>query len=227
MTTASLDRTDVESWSLSAAMKDGSAAEHDEAETSLFVSELLAGRVNEAGYVAYLSRLRTVYATLENVGRALAEDPLVAQVYDPALERVAALDEDLAFWAPDGAPELESEAAAEYASVIAASAAWGGLFVAHHYTRYLGDLSGGQAIGALLDRNFGLGGKGVAFYAFPEIGKTKPYKDEYRRHLDALGEGLNVDERDRIVAEVKKAFTLNHALFAELGRDLESYRPEA
>ena len=224
MTTTSLDRIDLDGRTLSIAMKEGSADEHDAAETSEFVSELLSGRVDAAGYVAYLSRLRTVYATLENVGRALADDPIVGRIYDADLDRLAAIDADLAFWAPNGVPEIVSEAAAEYASAIAASAAWGGLYVAHHYTRYLGDLSGGQAIGKILDRTFELDGQGVAFYEFEQIGKNKPYKDDYRRKLDELGATLTVGERARVVDEVKSAFKLNHRLFVELGTELHRYR---
>ncbi|MDM2391929.1 biliverdin-producing heme oxygenase, partial [Mycobacteroides abscessus] len=44
--------------SLSLAMRDGSRAEHDAAEQSPFISELLAGRVNTDGYVDYLMRLQ-------------------------------------------------------------------------------------------------------------------------------------------------------------------------
>ena len=94
-------------------------------------------------------------------------------------------------------------------------------FVAHHYTRYLGDLSGGQAIGRILDRTFELDGAGIAFYAFPEIPKPKVYKDGYRARLDALG--LTAEEQERVVTEVKTAFRLNQALFAELGENLEAY----
>ena len=98
---------------------------------------------------------------------------------------------------------------------------WGGLLIAHHYTRYLGDLSGGQAIGRILDRTFELDGKGIAFYDFPEIEKPKIYKDGYRARLDALG--MSAEEQDRVVDEVKVAFRLNQALFVELGKNLESY----
>ncbi|MCB0889873.1 MAG: biliverdin-producing heme oxygenase, partial [Nocardioidaceae bacterium] len=95
---------------------------------------------------------------------------------------------------------------------------WGGFFVAHHYTRYLGDLSGGQAIGAILSREYGLSGSGVEFYAFPEIAKPKLYKDAYRERLDALA--LTSEEKHAVVEEVKVAFSLNQALFAELSRSL-------
>lgn len=212
---------------LSTAMREGSRAEHEAAEGSLFVGELLAGRISTAGYAAYLRRLRVVYAALEGAVRRHAAHPVVAAVADPALERLAALDADLAHWAPGTDPAapldaVDSPAAHAYADRITAAAAWGGLLAAHHYTRYLGDLSGGQAIGRLLDREFSLDGAGTAFYAFPGIPKPKPYKDAYRARLDALG--LGVAEVDRIVAEVKVAFGLNQALFAELGEQVARFR---
>ena len=60
----------------------------------------------------------------------------------------------------------------------------GAALLAHHYTRYLGDLSGGQVISRALDRVFNLGGTGLALYSFPM--QPKRYKDSYRARLDAL-----------------------------------------
>ncbi|MCR6031348.1 biliverdin-producing heme oxygenase [Nocardioides sp. zg-579] len=212
---------------LSTAMRDGSRTEHEDAEGSAFVTELLEGRISEAGYAAYLRRLRAVYAALENVVRERAADPLVAAVHDPALERLAVLDADLDHWAPGEPHELaagESPAAEAYCARLH-GATWGGDLVAHHYTRYLGDLSGGQAIGRVLDRTFGLEGAGTAFYAFTEIPKPKPYKDAYRARLDALG--LDAAGVARVVDEVKVAFRLNQALFSELGERIDAYRRPA
>ncbi|WP_232680965.1 heme oxygenase (biliverdin-producing) [Nocardioides sp. R-C-SC26] len=207
--------------SLSTAMREGSMAEHEAAEHSPYMSELLEGRLNEQGYIDYLLRLRAVYATMERVIRAHSDDRLVAAVHDPALERLAAIEADLDHWAPGVARELDSPATAAYQQRLE-DAEWGGALVAHHYTRYLGDLSGGQAIGRILDRAFGLDGAGVAFYDFAEIPKPKPYKDAYRARLDALG----LDEADtaRLVEEVKVAFRMNQALFNELAGNLDSYR---
>ena len=207
---------------LSVAMKEGSTAEHDAAEHSPFVAELLAGRVNAQGYADYLRRLRVVYGALEQAMRARRNDPLVAAVYDPALERLAAIDADLEHWAPGATHEVESAAAEAYRERIA-GASWGGALVAHHYTRYLGDLSGGQIIGKMLDRTFGLNGAGLAFYAFPV--RAKPYKDEYRVRLDGLT--LDADEVGRAVDEVKVAFRLNQGLFDELAGNLPAYRRAA
>lgn len=213
---------------LSRAMREGSQAEHTEAESSSFMAELLAGRVNERGYAAYLRRLREVYAALETTGRRLAGDPHVDAVLDPALDRLAAIDADLAHWSGSAAAsrdgDLDSPAAAAYRARIEATATSGhtALYLAHHYTRYLGDLSGGQVIGRTLTREFGLDGAGVDFYEFAAIPKPRPYKDAYRTRLDALG--LGTADKQRVVDEVRAAFRLNHAVFTELGERLGDYR---
>ena len=205
---------------LSALLREGSTAEHREAEGSSFMAELLAGRVSREGYAVYLSCLRRVYAALEGAAVTLGADPIASAVIDPRLERLAAIDADLEFWG--GLVEHASPATDAYVSRIQQASAWGGTFVAHHYTRYLGDLSGGQAIGRLLAREFELDGAGVAFYAFPEIPKPKPYKDAYRERLDTLD--LDPVEQQRVLAEVKGVFGLNGALFSELTLQLPAWQ---
>lgn len=207
---------------LSTAMREGSMAEHEAAEHSSFMSELMEGKLVEQAYADYLLRYRDVYDALETAVRSRLDDPAVAAVHDSALERLAAIDADLDHWAPGGPRTSDSPAAAAYRERLEAAASWGPLLVAHHYTRYLGDLSGGQAIGRILDRTYGLDGAGVAFYAFAAIPKPKPYKDAYRTRLDGLG--LSPDEKQRVVEEVKVAFRLNQAVFTELGADLPRYR---
>ncbi|MGJ9413484.1 heme oxygenase (biliverdin-producing) [Aeromicrobium sp. CF4.19] len=206
---------------LSALLRAGSQQEHREAESSSFMSELVAGRVSPAGYAHYLSCLRSVYAALESVAVSLVDDPIAGRVLDPDLDRLATIDADLAVWgAASGEPSPATQA---YVDQVLASAAWGGLFVAHHYTRYLGDLSGGQVIGRVLSREYDLEpGVGVAFYRFEAIAKPKPYKDRYRATLDALP--LDEHERVRVLDEVKAVFGLNGALFAELTERLPQYR---
>lgn len=221
---ATMTVLDTTAQPLSLAMKEGSQAQHDAAESSTFISDLMGGRVDEAGYVNYLRSLHAVYVALEEVGRSLADNPFVAALHDPALDRAGAIEADIAAWST-GRPEehlCRGEAAAAYASRIRETAADPVRFVAHHYTRYLGDLSGGQAIGRILDREFGREGRGLSLYHFETIPKVKPYKEGYRARLDALP--LTADQRADVVAEVQTAFAHNQAVFAELGRDLEAYR---
>jgi heme oxygenase (biliverdin-producing, ferredoxin) len=214
---------------LAALLREGSRHEHRSAEGQAFVGALLAGRVSASGYLAFLTRLAAVYNALESVGAALAEDAYAGAVVDPALHRAAALRDDLGFWwraAGHDAADLDvdgevgrvaesSPASTAYVDRVLASAQWGGLYVAHHYTRYLGDLSGGQAMGRALTRTFDLPEReGVRFFSFTDIPRVKPYKDGYRARLDALP--VDDEGRDRMLAEVKVAFALNEALFAEL-----------
>ena len=204
--------------SLSALLRTGSQAEHTAAEGSTFMSELLAGRIDGAGYAHFLGLLRRVYEALEGTAADLVDDPIASAVIDPAIERLAAIDADLDHW---GRTLHDSPATDAYVARIRASASWGGLFVAHHYTRYLGDLSGGQAIGRIMSREFELDRAGVAFYAFDEVPKPKLYKDAYRARLDALP--LTDAERDRVLAEVKAVFALNGAIFTEMTTYLPRY----
>ncbi len=91
---------------------------------------------------------------------------------------------------------------------------WPGGFIAHHYTRYLGDLSGGQIIRTLLQRQYGFETNGVGFYLFADIAKPKVFKDVYRSQLDAVD--WTEEERDRVIAEVGLAFRFNTELFDDL-----------
>ena len=214
---------------LSVLLRAGSQAEHRSAEAEPFVADLMAGRVSASGYLSFLLRLVAVYDALESVGGHLAADPVAGPVVDPALHRREALARDVEHWwtsagRSPGALDLDvaaratldrSPATRAYVERVHASACWGGLYVAHHYTRYLGDLSGGQAMGRALGRTFGLsGGEGLAFFSFDEVPRTKPYKDGYRARLDSL----LVDEsgRARMLAEVRTAFALNAGVFREL-----------
>ncbi|MET0821109.1 MAG: biliverdin-producing heme oxygenase, partial [Aeromicrobium sp.] len=88
---------------------------------------------------------------------------------------------------------------------------------------YLGDLSGGQAIGRIIAREFGLvDGVGTAFYSFENVPKPKLYKDAYRARLDALP--LDDVERSRVLDEVRTVFALNGGIFAEMTTHLDAYR---
>lgn len=207
---------------LSLQMRDGSRAEHQAAEDSTFMAALVDGLINEAGYVDYLAMLRPVYAALESVGLRLADDAALGGIVDPDIFRLASIDADLQFWSKGAPPLVQSPAVDEYVARIESTLADPVLYLAHHYTRYLGDLSGGQVIGRVLQRSYGLAdGEGVAFYRFAAVPKPKPYKDAYRARLDALP--LSAGEQERVVEEVRRAFTLNSALFAELNARLPLY----
>lgn len=197
-----------------AQLRDATTRDHEQAETSTFMADLLEGRLDLGAYRQLVVQHLEVYRALEAGAAALRDHPEVSPFHDPALERVSALRADLAWLrAHDRHREEHVLAAARrYAERITEVAAdWPGGFVAHHYTRYLGDLSGGLHIGRLLARRFA---GGTDFYRFPGIANPKRFKDGYRAALDTAP--WDADERARIVEEVSRTYALNQAVFAEL-----------
>ncbi|MCX0243558.1 biliverdin-producing heme oxygenase [Streptomyces drozdowiczii] len=199
--------------------------QHTEAETSTFMGDLLGGRLGVDAYTRYTEQLWFVYRALEEGAAALASDPVAGPFIQPELMRTAELERDLAHLRGDGWREglAPLPATAAYAERVAECArTWPAGYIAHHYTRYLGDLSGGQIIRDKAEKTWGFArkGDGVRFYVFEEIPNPAAFKRGYRELLDAV----NADdlEKRRIVDECKRAFALNTAVFRELGEEFRA-----
>ncbi|MFJ9408367.1 heme oxygenase (biliverdin-producing) [Streptomyces sp. NPDC101393] len=206
----------------STVIRTASAAQHTEAENSSFMSDLLGGKLGILAYRRYTEQLWFVYRTLEEASGTLAADPVAGPFIRPELARTAELERDLThLGGPSWSAGLEPlPATAAYAERVAACARdWPAGYVAHHYTRYLGDLSGGQIIRGTAEKTWGFArkGDGVRFYVFEEIGNPAAFKREYRELLDALP--VDDLEKQRVVDECKRAFALNSAVFRELGEE--------
>ena len=208
--------TDVASVApMSALLRERTRAAHEDAESSPFVRELLEGQRTREDYVALVGQQYYIYQALEAVGELLREDPVVGAFVMPQLTRLPAIEADLDFLDPGWRDRLEPLAATRsYVARIHRTATWPGGYIAHHYTRYLGDLSGGQVIRTLLSRQFGFDTNGVGFYIFQDIAKPKLFKDRYREQLDAID--WDEAERERVLAEANEAFRCNEAVFVEL-----------
>lgn len=206
----------------SAVIRTAGLDRHTEAETSTFIGDLLGGRLGVDAYTRYTEQLWPVYRALEDAAAELAGDRVAGPFLRPELLRVAALERDLDHLRGPGwrtrAVALPETLA--YAARIAETARrWPAGYVAHHYTRYLGDLSGGQVVRGIAERTWGFArkGDGVRFYVFEAIGNPAAFKREYRRLLDALP--VDDLEKQRVVEECRRAFAHNTAVFAALGRE--------
>ncbi|MGW5093840.1 biliverdin-producing heme oxygenase [Streptomyces nodosus] len=208
--------------SFSTLIRTASHEQHTEAETSTFMSALLGGRLGVDAYARYTEQLWFVYEALEADADRLASDPVAGPFIRPELFRLAALEQDLAHLrGPDWRSGLTALPATQaYAARVRECAEqWPAGYVAHHYTRYLGDLSGGQIIRDRAERTWGFAkkGEGVRFYVFEGIANPAAFKRDYRELLDAVpAEEL---EKQRIVGECKRAFTLNSEVFRSLGEE--------
>lgn len=191
---------------------------HRTAERSGVMAAMLRGELGRGAYVALLRNLAAIYDTLEPALAHHATHPALRPLHDPALARAGALHADLTrLHGPGWADEVPVEpAAAAYAARLADLAARKpALLVAHAYVRYLGDLSGGQMLGPMVERQFGLApGEATAFYRFGPPAQPGELKQAFRAALDALP--LQPGEDDAIVAEACDAFGRHVRLFVEL-----------
>ncbi|MFD5115264.1 heme oxygenase (biliverdin-producing) [Streptomyces sp. NPDC058391] len=194
--------------------------QHTEAETSTFMSDLLGGRLGVNAYTRYTEQLWFVYRALESAAESLKADPVAGPFIQRELLRTPELERDLAHLRGAGwRTGLEPlPATAAYAARVAECArVWPGGYVAHHYTRYLGDLSGGQIIRDKAEKTWGFArkGDGVRFYVFEEIPNPAAFKRGYRELLDQVA--ADDLEKQRIIDECKRAFDFNGAVLRELG----------
>jgi heme oxygenase len=199
-------------------VRERSAGSHRSSEGASFMSDLLAGTATRDDYIALVSQHWAIYDALEGAEPSMRRVPLVAPFLSPALTRLPALEVDLAFLVGDDWRERLTlvPATLEYAARIREVAAeWPAGYIALHYTRYLGDLSGGLHIGRILARQFGFETNGIGFYLFDQIADPKEFKDAYRAQLDAAewADG----ERERVVDEVLRAYDFNTRIFEQLG----------
>ena len=159
-----------------------------------------------------------MYDAMETELERHKDHPLVSRVHFPELSRREVLEDDLRFlYGEDWESRIQSTPAREeYVERIH----WlgdnnPGLLVAHSYTRYLGDLSGGQAVSKIARRSLDLEGRdGLRFFDFDEVENGKAFKMEYRRRLDELP--LSDVGALEMIEEAKRVFALNQGLFEEL-----------
>lgn len=86
------------------------------------------------------------------------------------------------------------------------------------YSRYLGDLFGGQMMSGMALKSLGDavgdGAAGLAFYEFEQIPNSKLFITEWYTALNALD--LSEAQQERIVEEANVVFRLNIEVFNEL-----------
>ena len=201
---------------LSVRLRAGTRSDHDAAQGSGFLDALAAGRLPRDAYADLAAQHWFIYESLERAARVMAGDPVAGEFVLPELVRLPALSADLGFLL---GPEWRRRITALPATVayttrlreVAAGRAPG--FIAHHYTRYLGDLSGGQYLGPAIARSYHLDGDGHRFFVFRGI-RPPAFRTRYRELLDAIS--WPRAEEEFFLAEVSEAYRLNIAVLTDL-----------
>ena len=199
-------------------LKEGTKKSHSAAENTTFVKSFLRGVVNKESYRALVNDLYFVYCALEEEVSKLKDHPVIGNLQLSDLERRDALEMDLRYYyGPIWRSLIKpSEACERYVNRIREVAKnEPELLVGHHYTRYLGDLSGGQILKGIAQKALELGdGQGLKFYDFEKIEDTKAYKAGYRGILNDLP--IDQHQADAIIVEANYAFRLNMYMFDTL-----------
>jgi len=208
-----------EARSFSTALRERSSGAHSGSESAGFMADLIKGSGTRDDYIALVAQHWFIYAALEAAAERMRHDPVASVFISDKLTRLPALQADLEFllgadWRDRITPLPTTQRYVD--RIEAVGATWPGGFVAHHYTRYLGDLSGGQFIGKLMARQFGFETNGIGFYLFAEIADPRAFKDVYREQLDAAP--WDDAERERVIDEVLLAYRFNTELFEDLAR---------
>ena len=199
-------------------IKEGTKKSHSAAENTSFVKSFLKGVVNKESYRGLISDFYFVYSALEEEVSKLQDHPVVGTLDLPELRRKLALEMDVRYYyGPIWRSLIKpSEACERYVNRIREVAKnEPELLVGHHYTRYLGDLSGGQILKGIAEKAMELGdGEGLKFYEFQNIEDSKTYKQEYREKLNNLP--IDQHQADAIIVEANYAFRLNMYMFDTL-----------
>ena len=199
-------------------LKEGTKKSHSAAENTTFVKSFLRGVVSKESYRALVNDLYFVYCALEEEVSNLKDHPVIGNLQLSDLNRRDALEMDLRYYyGPIWRSLIKpSEACERYVNRIREVAKnEPELLVGHHYTRYLGDLSGGQILKGIAQKAMELGdGQGLKFYDFEKIKNKKAYKAHYRGILNTLD--LDQHQVDAIIVEANYAFRLNMYMFDTL-----------
>lgn len=160
-----------------------------------------------------MASLYHIYKALEEEIERNKENPVYAPLYFPEeLHRRAALEQDLAFWYGPRWQETipYTPATRRYVQRLQeVGRRQPELLVAHAYTRYLGDLSGGQVLRKIAQKALDLpsSGEGLAFFTFPNIDSATKFKQLYRSRMNSLE--MTPEVKGRVIEEAKTAFLLN------------------
>ncbi|XP_066489667.1 heme oxygenase 1 [Tiliqua scincoides] len=214
---------------LSEALKECTKDVHEQAENTEFMKSFQRGQVSLREFKLYLASLYYIYCALEEESERNKDNPVYAPVHFPAeLYRTAALEQDLQyFYGPSWREDIRChEATQNYVNRLHHVGQYEPeLLVAHAYTRYLGDLSGGQILKKIAQKSLHLPstGEGLAFFNFPGVTNISKFKQLYRARMNSIP--MDSATEERILQEARKSFLLNIEVFEELQRLVSQKQP--
>jgi heme oxygenase len=199
-------------------LRDGTRALHTETERAGLMPALLRGTLPADRFHLLQRNLLALYDALEPALARHADHPMLAPLACGGLARCALLTEDLvalqgAHWPQTLPVQPAAQAYADRLHHLGDSQPEA--LVAHAYVRYLGDLSGGQALRRVVRQAYGLpGDTGQRFFDFGPPDQVAALAMAFRSALDALP--IDDAGAQTLLAEACWAFRQHGQLFSEL-----------
>ena len=191
---------------------------HTAAENTKFVSSFLRGVISKESYRQLVANFYFIYRAMEEEFEKYKDSPILGPVHSDVLNRVNNLERDLRYYyGPIWRHHIKpTEQCQRYVDRIReVSDDEPELLIGHHYTRYMGDLSGGQILKNIAEKSLKLrSGEGLHFYEFEGIKDKKAFKEQYRATLNTIP--INQSMANAIITEANWAFRLNMFMFDEL-----------
>ncbi|MEQ2279557.1 hypothetical protein AMECASPLE_010741 [Ameca splendens] len=208
---------------LSEQIKAATKENHIRAENTELMLSYQKGQITLPQYKVLLCSLYEIYKTLEEELDRNSSHPAVAPIYFPQeLSRLESLERDLEyFFGQDWKKRVIVPAATHRYEQRLRKIGKDNpeLLVAHAYTRYLGDLSGGQVLGKITQKSLGLSSKeGLSFFSFPGVSSPNRFKQLYRSRMNSVE--LTEEEKAVVLEEAVAAFELNIQVFDDLQKML-------
>ncbi|XP_042248956.1 heme oxygenase 1a [Thunnus maccoyii] len=208
---------------LSEQIKAATKDTHIRAENTELMLSYQKGEVTLLQYKVLLCSLYEIYKALEEELDRNSSHPAVAPIYFPQeLARVESLERDLEyFFGSEWRKRVIVPAATQrYEQRLRQVGRENpGLLVAHAYTRYLGDLSGGQVLGKITQKSLGLSSKeGLSFFSFPGVTSPNRFKQLYRSRMNSIE--LTEEEKAKLLEEAVASFEFNIQVFDDLQKML-------
>ncbi|CAJ1053526.1 heme oxygenase-like [Xyrichtys novacula] len=204
---------------LSELIKDVTKDSHTRAENTELMLCFQKANVSLTQYKLLLCSLYKIYEALEEALDRNSNHPGVAPIYFPAeLARLKTLENDLEFFYGKDWREkvVVPTATKRYCHRLRQIGKENPEFlIAHAYTRYLGDLSGGQVLGRIAQKSLGLkSSEGLSFFVFPGVTSPNLFKQLYRSRMNSVE--LTEEGKNGVLEEAVRAFELNIQVFDDL-----------
>lgn len=164
----------------------------------------MRGGISAGSFFDYLGQLKRVYEILDTWGQNLS-------IYDARLKRTPIINETL---------QLSGHTVKRYSATDSYVMHLENLIdtnddvavLAHHYTRFMGDLAAGPMIGFLAD-NLGIPDEMLKFYNFSDLGNLLEYRVSYGSALEQI---VPPWDQDRFISEVLLAFKYSQNILDDL-----------